>query len=173
MHAFAGVVAALVGLASVVSGPQKGDPLPEAKAKGQYEPIEAKEFSLLDKAKTEPSLLVFVQKLTRPTFRLIRKLDEFAAENATLNAQFVWVSDDLEKTEEFLKRAKPSLAMRSPVSVAIDKNGPASYGFNDQAGITILVVEKGVVTANFAFADPNETDARPILETVRKTLAKK
>ncbi|MFO0966392.1 MAG: hypothetical protein U0793_12520 [Gemmataceae bacterium] len=47
------------------------------------------------------------------------------------------------------------------MSIALDKDGPMTYGLNDRATITILLAKEGKVVANFAFADPNATNAWP------------
>ena len=152
-----------------VSGPAVGDKLGNAKVKGAYAPIEGKEINLLDRAKKDPTLIVFVHKLTRPTFRLLKELDKAAAKDEGLHASFVWLTDDVGKTEEFLKIAKGSLSFSTPVAISLDGTaGPNGYGLNDMAGVTIILAKDGKVTATFAYADPNETVAPKIVEAIEK-----
>jgi hypothetical protein len=164
------LTALLVG--SISSGPQVGDKLADFKAEGFSGPDAGKELKFLARSKGEPTLLVFVQKLTRPGFRLLRAIDTFAASQDRLKSSIVWV-DEKEKAEEYLKRAKNSLNFQSPVLIALDgKDGPPTYGLNDQAALTILVARDNRVVANFALSDPNETDARKVIAAVKKALEK-
>jgi hypothetical protein len=103
--------------------------------------------------------------------RLLRPLDKFASENEKFATTIVWLTPEKEKAEEFLKRAKDSLSLQSPVAICLEgKDGPASYGLNDQVKMTILVARDNRVVANFALVDPNDTDARKIIESVKKAL---
>jgi hypothetical protein len=161
------------------SGPKVGEKLGDAKVKGIFEPIEGKEFNLLDRAKKEQTVIVFVQRkdqkdITRPTFRLLKDIDKAVGEEEKLNAIFVWVTDDVGKTEEFLNRAKGSLKFQMPVAISLDGNtGPNGYGLNDQVDVTILLAKDARVTANFAFVGPNETSAPKVIAAIRDLAAKK
>ena len=99
---FTSIMLALVLFGDPESGPKVGEKLGDAKVKGVFEPIEGKELNLLDRAKKEPTVVIFVHKLTRPTFRLLKELDKAAAAEEGLNATFVWLTDDVEKTERVL-----------------------------------------------------------------------
>lgn len=155
----------------VPSGPMVGDKLPEFKVLGFSGPSEGKEFELVKGAKDKPILVVVVHKITRPALQLMRPIDDFATKEEKLATQFVWLGEK-EKMEGYLKRAKGSLNIQSPMSIALDKDGPMTYGLNDRATITILLAKEGKVVANFAFADPNATNARPVLQAIRKALGK-
>ena len=160
-------------LAQVPSGPQVGDALPEAKVKGVYEPIAGKEISLLERGKKEPTLIVFVQKFSRPAFRLLREIDKLAVAEDKLNTNIVWIAEDFEKTEAYLTKARPSLDFKSSVSISVDlKTGPQTYGLNDQIAVTILLAKEGKIVANIALADPNETDARMVGVEIKKLFGK-
>jgi hypothetical protein len=173
------VVAILVsaGLVSAAgdpaSGPQVGDKLGTFKAKAVTGGDAGKEFQFPGKSKDGPTLIIFVQKFSRPAFKLLKPIDEFAGGKEGLAAQVVWVTGDVEKTEEYLKKAQNSLKMQMPLSVCLDgKDGPMAYGLNDQAAITILVAKDRKVVANFAYADPNENDAPKVIEALKKALPK-
>src|SRR5262245_47594732 len=127
------VMSAMLG-GDPASGPAVGDKLGDAKIKGVYEPIEGKEVNLLDRAKKEPTVIIFVQnpKITRPAFRLLKKIDESTSKIEGLHAAYVWVTDDAGETEKWLKAAKGSLALTGPVGISVDgKAGPNGYGLND------------------------------------------
>src|SRR5437868_1198223 len=91
------------------SGPQVGDKLPDLKAKQVIGPDAGKEFKLHERAKDGPTLVIFVQQFSRPAFRFLKPVDEFAASKEGLATHIVWLTDDRDKTEEFLKRAQNSM----------------------------------------------------------------
>lgn len=151
------------------SGPAVGDKLGDVKVKGAFEPIEGKELNLLDNAKKGPTVLIFVHKITRPTFRLLKEIDKTSAKHETLKTTFIWLTDDLDKTQGWLNNAKNSLNFQSPVAISLDGTaGPNGYGLNDMAGVTIVLANDGVVTATFAYADPNETVAPKVVGAIEK-----
>lgn len=155
------------------SGPQVGDSLKELKLLGHAGPQAGKEFELTADLKDNVSLIVFVHQLTRPGLKLLRPLDEFAAKETKLKTHYIWLNDDKEKMGEFLKRAENSLALRSPSSIGLDgKLGPDTYGLNDRVMMTVLITRGSRVVGNLALVDPNETDARRILEAAKKALEK-
>lgn len=154
-------------LGDPASGPAVGDKLGDAKVKGVFDPIAGKEINLLDRAKKDPTLIVFVHKLSRPTFRLLKEIDKAAAKQEGLNATFVWLTDDVNKTEEFLKFAKNSLSFETPVAISLDGTaGPNGYGLNDQVDVTIILARDAKVTSNFAFVGPNETSAPKVVAAI-------
>src|SRR5262249_52818045 len=147
MSLIASVFAVVLG-GDVPSGPMVGDKLPEFKAIGFSGPSEGKEFELVKDAKDKPILMVVVHKISRPALQLMRPIDDFASKEEKLATQFVWLGEK-EKMEQYLKRAKDSLKIQSPMSIAVDKEGPMTYGLNDRATITILIAKEGKVVANF------------------------
>jgi hypothetical protein len=158
------LVFVLLLLGDPASGPAVSDKLKDLKAKAIFGGDEGKEINLLERSKKGPAVIIFVHKLSRPTFRLLKELDKAAATNDKLNATFVWLTDDVNKTEEFLKTAKNSLAFQTPVAVSLDGlAGPNGYGLNDQVDVTIVLARDGVVTGNFAFVGPNETSAPKVV----------
>jgi hypothetical protein len=60
------------------------------------------------------------------------------------------------------------------VGISVDGiEGPGNYGLNRKVTLTVLVVDKGKVVANFAIVQPNETDAPKVAAAVAKVLGKK
>lgn len=176
---FTFLMATLLFIGDPPSGPKVGEKLGDAKVKGVFEPIEGKEFNLLDRAKKEPTVIVFVQKkgqqeITRPTFRLLKDIDKAVSDEEKLNAIFVWVTDDVGKTEEFLNRAKGSLKFQMQVAISLEGiTGPNGYGLNDQVDVTVLLAKDAKVTSNFAFVGPNETSAPKVVTAIRDLAGKK
>jgi hypothetical protein len=155
------------------SGPNVGDKLQEFKVLGFSGSEAGKEFEVLKQTKNGPTLLVFVHQISRPALKLLRPLDEYASKEEKLAAHIVWLSGDKDETTKFLERAKNSLNLQTPISISIDgKDGPPAYGLNDKVAVTILVAKDRKVVANFAFADPNETVARKVIQAVAKVLGK-
>lgn len=161
------------------SGPQVNDKLPDFKAHAHAGPDAGKEFKILDRTKGGPTLLIFMHGqsevgITRPGLQFLRPVDKYAAGEAKLATQIVWITGDKEKTEGFLKRAEQSLNLQSPVSICLDggKDGPATYGLNDKVQITVLVAKDNKVVANFALSDPNANDSRKVIVAVAKVLGK-
>src|SRR5687768_4687143 len=150
-------------VADVTSGPQVGDKLGDFKALGIFGPQADKEFQFLTEAKGKVTLVIFVQKITRPALQFLRPVDDYVAKEKAdvLSAHVVWLTGDKgdkDETKAFLERAKNSLNLQTPVSICLDgKEGPPAYGLNDMAAITVLVAKEGKVVANFAYADPNGT----------------
>ena len=164
---------------SFPSGPQVGDKLGEFKAHAFSGPDAGKELKVIEKAKGNPTLIIFMHAqsevgITRPGLQFLRPVDKYAADNANLATQIVWVTGDKEKTEVFLKRAENSLNLQSPVSICLDggKDGPAAYGLNDKVQITVLVAKGNKVVANFALSDPNGNDSKKVIAAMAKVLGK-
>ena len=164
---------ALAAAGDPTSGPQVGDKLGTFKAKVVTGDDAGTEFQLPLKGKDGPTLIVFVQKFSRPAFKLLKPIDEFAGGKEGLAAHVVWITDDVKKTEAYLKKAQNSLKFQTPLSVNLDgKDGPMAYGLNDRVALTVLVAKGGKVVANFAFVDPNETDAPKVIESLKKIVSK-
>ena len=106
------VLATALFAGDLPSGPQVNDNLPDFKAHAFSGADAGKEFKVLDKTKKGPTLLIFMQPavgengITRPGLQFLRPVDKYAAENDKLVTQIVWVGEDKDKTEAFLKRAE-------------------------------------------------------------------
>ncbi len=174
MHAL--MLAASLMVGDVTSGPQVGDKIGDFKALGFSGPQADKEFQFLTQTKGKATLVVFVQKITRPALQFLRPVDDYAAKEDKLSTHIVWLTGDKgdkDETKAFLERAKGSLNLQSPVSICLEgKDGPPAYGLNDMAAITALVVKEGKVVANFAYADPNGTVAKDVIAAAAKALGK-
>lgn len=160
----------------VFSGPQPGEKLTPFKALGVFGPQAGKEFEFAPPAKDGPAVLVFVHEVTRPAFQFLRPVDTYAAKlgGDGLATQIVWLSGDKTATEMFLNRAKQSLNLQSPVSIALDgAEGPGNYGLNRKVTLTVLVAKGNKVVANFAIVQPNETDAPKVLAAIAKVMGRK
>ncbi len=160
---------------SVFSGPQPGEKTPAFKVLGFTGPNAGKEFELGAGSKSGPTLLVFVHELTRPASQLMRPLDLYGSKLAGdgFATHFVWLTADRSATEDRLRAVQGAIQFKSPISISLDGiEGPGSYGLNRKVALTVLVGKEDKVVANFAIAQPNETDAPKILEAMAKLAGK-
>jgi hypothetical protein len=159
----------------VFSGPQAGERIAPFKVLQFAGPRAGEEFDLFAGDRTAPTVLIFVHEATRPGMQLMRPLDLYGAKlaNEGLVTHFVWLTPDRSKTEDWLRVARGSLNLKSPISISLDGiEGPGSYGLNRKVTLTILVAKEGKVVSNFAIIQPNETDAPRILGEIAKLVGK-
>jgi hypothetical protein len=157
----------------VFSGPQPGEKLPELELVGVFDDDAGQPLDFVGRAKDGPLLLIFMHQVTRPSAALTRALSRYARRRADygLTCGIVWLTADRTQAEEYLKRARGSLDLKSPVGISTDGvEGPGAYGLNRNVGLTVLVADKGQVTANFALVQPALTDAPAILAEVVKLI---
>jgi hypothetical protein len=150
------------------SGPSAGSKLAALKATAAYGDDAGKEIDLTEKRKDKPTVFVFVRadKWDRPMYRFLRTLDEIVKkERDDMRVIAVWVSDDPDKSKEYLQRAEATLKMMEQTTFAyVGKEGPKDWNINSDAHLTAVVVEKGKVGASLGFTSVNETDAKDVLK---------
>jgi hypothetical protein len=86
----------------------------------------------------------------------------------------VWLTDDKEKTKEFLPKAQQSLKFDA-TTLALHPDlttGPEHWGINSDADLTVVVASDQKVVARFGFVSPNEKVAREVLAELKKVLKK-
>ena len=103
-------------------------------------------------------VLIFSQKADDNLASLVKAIDEVQKSNTKLGTVVVGVSGveaaDFDKLQETHK-------LTTPLSVAVDKDGPKAYKLNKEAAVTILVYKKGGnITKNFAFKDTKAAAAK-------------
>jgi len=96
-------------------------------------------------------VLIFTQKADENLATVVKAVDEVQKANKDLGSVVVGVGgvsdSDLEKLQETHK-------LTTPLTVAVDKDGPAAYKLNKEAAVTVLVYAKGgKIAKNFAFKD--------------------
>jgi len=161
----------------VFSGPQPGErvtPFGVIQVAGSRS---GGEFQLLtnDVDGAAPTVLIFVHEATRPGLQLMRPIDLYGMKLASegVVTHFVWLTADRSKTEDWLRAARASLNLKSPVSISLDGiEGPGSFGLNRKVSLTIVIVKEHKTVANFAIVQPNETDAPKILEAMATLVGK-
>jgi len=103
-------------------------------------------------------VLVFSQKADENIATLIKAVDSVQKNNAKLGTVLVGVGGveaaDLEKIQDTHK-------LTTPLTIAVDKDGPKAYKLNPDAAVTVLVYKKGgSIHKNFAFANTKSAAAK-------------
>jgi len=99
-------------------------------------------------------VLIFSRKADENVARLVKAVDQVQKNNAKLGTVLVGVggvqASDLEKLQSTHK-------LTTPLTVAVDLEGPTAYKLNKDAAVTVLVYSKGGnIARNFAFANTME-----------------
>jgi hypothetical protein len=142
----------------VFSGPQVGEKLPAFEATYALDEDAGKPFEVVKRDDKHPTLVVFVNEITRPGIGLTRLVLGYAAtrKKDKLASTLVFLSDDVSEAEARIKRARHAMPQDVPIGIAIGgKEGPGSYGLNHNVQLTVLVANEGKVTANFALVQPS------------------
>jgi hypothetical protein len=165
-----------VAWAGVESGPKAGEKVGELKAFGVVGKVEGKEADFAAERKDEPTVYLFVsaENFSRPMAKFMRTLDGQLAEIDDKAAGVaVWLTDDADKSKEYLPRAQQSLKFdKTSLAVVGDKSGPNGWGINPDAHLTVVVANKGKVAKSFAYTTVNETDVRAVLAELKKAVGK-
>ena len=96
-------------------------------------------------------VMIFTQKADENVANVAKAVDAIQKSNKDLGTVVVGVSGvkdaDFEKLQETYK-------LTTPLTIAIDKDGPSAYQLNKDAAVTVIVYKKGgEITKNFAFKD--------------------
>jgi len=96
-------------------------------------------------------VLIFTQKADDNLVAVVKAVDEVQKNNKDLGTVVVGVGGveaaDFEKLQSTHK-------LTTPLTVAVDKDGPSKYELNKEAVVTVLVYKKGgTITKSFAFKD--------------------
>ena len=161
-------------LADVDSGPAVDNPTPEMKVYAVTGEVTDEEVDYTARREEKPTVWMFVpkDKWTRPVARLMRELDKNlrdANDDAYIVA--VWLTDDQFTTQDYLPRAQQSLKLSNTALTYYQgkPEGPADWGINPDADVTVVVTAGGKVRATWGFVSANETVAEDVLEAVKKT----
>lgn len=154
----------------IFSGPQVGEPLPRFIVRGAFDDQAGKEIDFVAQAADQPIVLIFIHDATRPSIAMTRILSAYTLARAEdgLRTGVVWLEDDATAAENTLKRIRHALTPGVPTGVSLDgREGPGSYGLNRNVMLTILVANKGKVTANFALVQPSiQADLPKVLKAI-------
>ena len=103
-------------------------------------------------------VLIFTRKADDNLVSLVKAVDEVQKTNKDLGTVVVGVGGvqaaDFEKLQTTHK-------LTTPLTVAVDKDGPKAYKLNKDAAVTVLVYKKGgEITKSFAFKDTKAAAAK-------------
>ncbi len=176
VFAFASVVCA-----GDESGPKAGEKVPELMAYGVVGLVEGKEADFAKERKDAPTIFIFVQAMEggvptggRPAARFMKELDKNiggTSDKAAIVA--VWLGEKaFDKHKEYLPRIQKSLNFEKTSLAAFngERSGPNNWGVNPDVHLTVVIVNKDKVVKSLAFRSVNETDAKPVLEILKKAL---
>ena len=117
---------------------------------------------LLVRRPTRPAVvLIFTQKADDNVAGLIKAVDDVQKNNVKLGTVVIGVSGvqaaDLEKLQSTYK-------LTTPLTVAVDADGPAAYQLNKDAAVTVLVLTARVArsTATSHSVTPRPQPPRPV-----------
>jgi hypothetical protein len=158
--------------AQTASGPPSGSKVEPLKVAALTGDQAGQEVDFASLRKKQPTLFAFIQanKWDRPVARFLSTLDkELSKDRQDVAIIAVWLTDDLEKTKEYLPRVQQSLNL-SQTTLAVysgDKDGPPAWAINPGAHLTAVVTDNGRVTASFGFRSLNETNVPSVLDKLK------
>lgn len=151
------------------SGPEPGKSVPPLKVFDATGPERDKEVDYAKQRKDKPTLYAFVNaaKWDRPTARLMKKLDG-AADKAGAYVVAVWLTEKVEEAKNYLPVAQQSLQFEHTALTCFpgDRFGPDGWNVNGEAGLTVVVADRGKVVASFGFRAASEAEAPKILKAL-------
>lgn len=162
----------------VASGPEKGRDVPALKVFDLTGPHQGQQVDYAADRKGKPTVYVYIQsdKWDRPMARFVRDLDA-AVKKAGGDAYLVavWLTDDVDKTKEYLPRAQQSLRLEATALTCYpgDKTGPAGWNVNGDAHLTAVVAGGEKVAATFGYRSLNETDVPAVVAALKKARPEK
>jgi hypothetical protein len=103
-------------------------------------------------------VLIFTQKADDNVAAMVKAVDAVQKNNDKLGTVLVGVggvqASDLEKLQQTHK-------LTTPLTVAVDVEGPPAYKLNKEAAVTVLVYQRGgAILKNFAFKDTKSAAAK-------------
>jgi hypothetical protein len=171
------LVLAQAARADVDSGPTPGEKVPPLKVLSVVGDDENKEIDASGKREDKPTVYLFVRqdRWTRPVGRTMKILDQEVEKlGGEAKAIAVWLTDDKEKTKEYLPKVQQSLDF-DVTTMALHPDlatGPEGWGINSDADLTVVVAAEKKVAARFGFVSPNEKVVREVLAALKKVSKK-
>ena len=141
-------------------------------------PNKGKEVDYAAERKQKPTIYIFIQaeKWDRPMARFLRELDgALQKQNEDSSVVAVWLTDNPDKTKEYLPVAQQSLQYQKTALTCFtgEKAGPKDWNINALAHLTAVVTTKGKVASTFGYRSINETDAPAVQNAYTKALKDK
>ena len=167
-----------LAFADVESGPKAGDKVAPLKVYAVAGTVEGKEVDFAKDRKDEPTVYMFVnaEKFSRPMNRFMKTLDGKLGDTSDkAMSVIVWVGGEFDKNKERIAAIQKGVMYEKAALAAFDgdANGPKDWGVNSAAHLTVVVVNAGKVVKSFAYESVNDTDAKEVLEVLKKATEKK
>ncbi len=154
----------------VFSGPQVGETLPKFRVKRMFGKSTDEAFDPIATAAGKPVVVIFFHKITRPGIAAMRVVSKFLGQQKKtgVGGAVVFLTEDPTSTANWMRRARRALPAELPVGISPDGiEGPGAYGLNRKVELTILVGNRGKVTANFALVQPStQVDVPKVLAAI-------
>jgi len=150
------------------SGPSTGSKIEPLKVFAVTGDSTGEVLDITAKHAGKPAIFLFIQadKFDRPIGRFLKVLDqELSKDRADVPAIAVWLTDDVEKSKEYLPRAQDSIKL-GHIALAVypgDKNGPQGWAINTGAHLTVILANENRVTSTFGFRSVNDLDVPTVL----------
>jgi hypothetical protein len=165
-------VAAPAGAQDIASGPDKGAAVPALSVYDATGIHKEKTVDYAAERKDKPTiyLLIAAAKFDRPMNRFMKSLDMLLANDfKDVYVVAVWLTEDLDKTKEYLPRIQQSVQYTTTaLTCTKEATGPKGWNANTAAHITVVVANKGKVVRNFGYNTINETDVKAVVEELKK-----
>jgi hypothetical protein len=100
-----------------------------------------------------PVVSVFTRELDGAVWDAVKDLDKKLADNKELKAFVVFLTDDKEAGMKNLKELATKHEIKNVPLTLMAAKGPKGYMLNADAGVTVMMWEKGEVVVNHAFGD--------------------
>lgn len=153
--------------ADVDSGPAVGNAVPELKVYAVTGEHADQEVTISSERADKPTVWMFVPKdrWNRPMARLMKDLDAKLKDLADARIIAVWLTDDQFATRDYLPKAQQSIMLERTTLTYYqgDPAGPADWGINPDAEVTVVVTGGGKITATWGFVSVNETVSDDVL----------
>ncbi len=105
---------------------------------------------------------------------LVKKLDEALAKNSDkqLRAFVNYMGESKDAASDAAKKlCSTSKTTNVPFVVPNEfENGPADYGINAKADVTVLIAKDGKVIANHAYAKAKDIDVSAVMSDIEKSV---
>lgn len=160
-----------LAFADLASGPGEGNALEPLKVVVVAGESSGKELDFVAERKDKPTVFVVVvaDKFARPMARFIKVLDDkLKAERTDVDIVAVWLTDDVNKSKDYLPKAFMSLKTeRTAWSVFPgEKTGPNNWGINPDADITVVVSDGAKAKFSKGYRSINETEVPKVFEAL-------
>jgi hypothetical protein len=160
-------------LADVVSGPTVDTEPKPFKVQVATGDDAGKEVDYVTQRRDQPTIFIFVQadRFDRPMARYLRTLDqELKEKRRDVKVVAIWMTDDVQKSKDYLPKAQQSLRFDQTVLAVFDGDrnaGPDQWGLNSDAHLTAVLVSGNKVDAAMGYRSLNETDVPDVMKKLK------